>query len=101
MPLFVATHKWKKENLITVAGKVMAALPQLPKGVTLCSSYITEDSGWCVYQSESSEAGEQIQKFLTNAVPEMETKVKPVLQYFPPSQDLYALMQRLMTMMSK
>ena len=101
MPLFAATHTWKKEDLITVASKVMAALQQLPKGVTLCSSYLTMDSAYCVYQAESSEAGEQTQQFLTKMVPEMETTVKPVLQFFPPSQDLYALMQQLIAMTSK
>jgi len=101
MPLFVAIHKWKKEAFVTVGSKVMAALQQLPKGVTLCSSYVTDDGGWCVYQAESSKAGEPIQQFLTKAVPEMETKVKPVLQFFPPSQDLYALMLKLIAMSSK
>jgi hypothetical protein len=53
MPLFVAMHKWKKENL-TVARKVIEAMGQLPEGVSLCCSYLTADrtGAWCAWQAK-------------------------------------------------
>jgi len=96
MPLFVAIHKWKIEDLTTVTRKVIEALQQIPEGVCMCSSYL--DSGqtgaWCVWEAKSKE---QVKDFLTEKVPEMETDVKPVLQFFPPSPDIYALIHALVT----
>jgi len=96
MPLFVAIHKWKLEDLATVTRKVIEALQQIPKGVCLCSSYIdAEQTGaWCVWEAETAK---QVKDFLTRKVPEMKTDVKPVLQFSPPSPDLYALIHTLVS----
>jgi hypothetical protein len=99
MPLQFAIHKWKKEKMPTVARKVIEALQQVPEGVNICSSWISagQDGAWCVWEAESPE---QVKKFLTAQVPEMETEVKPVLQWFPPSPDLYAFIHTLVTQKS-
>ncbi len=101
MPIFVAVHTWKKEDFIAVGKKVIEALGNLPDGISLCSSYIHETGGWCVYTSESSEAGKQIEDFLTKNVPNMKSEVTPVLQFFPPSQDLYAVLYKIIESTTK
>lgn len=100
MPLFVAVHKWKKEDFVTVSKKVLRALGSLPQGVSLCSSYVYDTGAWCVYTAESSEAGEQVKAFLAQ-VPEMETEVVPVLQFYPPSPDIYAMIYNLLEITTK
>ena len=96
MPLFVATHKWKKENVKTVARKVIEAMGKLPEGVNLCCSYLRADmtGAWCVWEAKSAE---QIKNHLTKMVPEMETDVVPAIQWFPPSADIYAIMHTLIS----
>ena len=100
MPLFVAVHKWKKEDFVIVAKKVLKVLGEPPEGVSLCSSYVYDTGAWCVYTAESSEAEEQIKAFLAR-VPEMETEVIPVLQFYPPSPDIYAMMYNLLQITTK
>lgn len=97
MPFFIALHKWKKKDFVKVGKKVIEALSQLPEGVSLCSSYCdAEQTGaWCIYEAES---GDAIQKFLMDKVPEMSTDVKPVIQFFPPSPDLYQMLHIVMSM---
>ena len=89
--LFVAVHTWKAEAFVTIAKKVLGALGNLPKDIVLCSSYVHNTGGWCIYSAESQGAGKQIKDFLTTSVPEMTTDVTPVLQFFPPSPDIYPL----------
>ena len=92
---FVAVHTWKKEDFVAVGQKVLEALASLPKGITLCSSYVYDSGGWCVYSGESSDAAGKIKAFLTKNVPKMKTDVTPVLQFFPPSQDIYPLIHQI------
>jgi len=96
MPLFIATHKWKKEDFKTVTKKVIEALQQTLEGATLCASYVKMgmDGAWCVWQAESAEL---VQNFMTEMVPEMETKVTPALQFYPPDSDLYAIIHTLVS----
>ncbi len=100
MPLFVAVHKWKKENFVIVTKKVLKVLGNLLEGVSLCSSYVYDTGAWCVYTAESSEAGGQIKAFLAQ-VPEMGTEVVPVLQFYPPSPDIYAMIYNLLEITTK
>ena len=86
---------WKKEDFIAVAKKVIEALGNLPKEICICSSYVHETGAWCVYESNSDKAAEQIKDFLTKSVPNMKTEVTPVLQFFPPAQDIYSLMHKI------
>ena len=69
----------------------------LPEDICLCCSYVAGLEAWCIYKAKSKEAGEKVKDFLREKVPEMETEVKPVLQFYPPSPDLYALMHTLVT----
>jgi hypothetical protein len=89
-PLFVAIHKWKKENLKTVAKKVIEAMGQTLEGANMCSSYLRADQtgAWCVWEAKSAD---QVKDFLKKWVPEMETEVVPVLQWYPPSPNLYTI----------
>jgi len=52
------------------------------------------DGAWCVWQAESAEL---VQNFMTEMVPEMETKVTPALQFFPPDSDLYGIIHTLVS----
>jgi hypothetical protein len=94
MPLFIAAHKWKQEDFKTVTKKVIEALQQVPEGATICISYVTTklDGAWCVWEAESAEL---VKDFLTKMVPEMKTEVTPVLNFFPPHPDLYAMLHTL------
>jgi hypothetical protein len=58
---------------------------------------VTDTDAYCIYTAPSVEAGGQIQAFFTERIPEMKTEVKPVLQFFPPSPDIYALVHNLIT----
>jgi len=90
MPLFVAVHKWKKKDLKIVAKKVIEAGNQPIKSFKMCYAYMKADQtgAWCVWEAEKAE---QVKNFLTKWVPEMETEVLQVLQWFPPSADLYTI----------
>ena len=91
MPYFIAIHKWKKENTSTVLKKVIEVLKQLPEDICICHSYSKDLEAWCIYKAKTEDAGEQIKKLFEEHVPEMETEVKSVLQFYPPSEDLYSL----------
>jgi hypothetical protein len=79
MPLYVLVHKWKKENVKTVAKKVIEGLANPPEGACLCSSYLSaqQDTAWCVWEAKSEK---QIKEFADKIVPEWKTEVFPVLQ---------------------
>jgi len=90
MTIFMTTHKWKKEDLKTVAKKVIEAMGQTLEGAKMISSHLRADQcgAWCVWEAKSAE---QVHDFLAKWIPEMETEVVPVLQWFPPSADLYSI----------
>ena len=90
MPIFVAAHSWKKEDLKIVARKVIEAMAQPLEGANMCSSYLKADQtgAWCIWEAEKAE---QVKDFLTKWVPEMTTEVFPALQFFPPSNDMYSI----------
>ena len=95
MALFIAYHKWPKENVKTVAKKVIEALAQVPEGTALVSTHMRADmtGAVCIWQAKSAE---QIGDYLRNGVPEMETDVVPAFQFFPPAADIYTVMHELM-----
>jgi hypothetical protein len=97
LPLFLALHTWKKENLKVVAKKVVEALPTLPKGSTIVSSNLDARmiGAWCFYETEHPE---EVKKYLDSKVPEMTTEMIPVIQFYPPSGDVYKLVHILASM---
>ncbi|HDO41514.1 MAG TPA: hypothetical protein ENH03_01240 [Candidatus Bathyarchaeota archaeon] len=95
MPLFLAIHKWKKEDNMTVTRKVLEVLRSLPEDICPCFSYVGNLEAWCIYKAKSKEAGEKIKEFFEQRIPEMETEVKPVLQFYPPSPDIYTIIHTL------
>jgi hypothetical protein len=101
MSFFVAVHTWKKEDFVTVAKRVIEVLADPPEGIVLCSSYVYDTGAWCVYTSELSNAEKKIEDFLKKSVPKMKTEVKPVLQFFPPSQDIYPLVHQIIEAATK
>ena len=90
MALFMVVHKWKKEDFNTVGKKVIELMQQVPEGVGMCSSYCSADQtgAWCLWEAGSVEQLENIFK----TVHEMSSDIKPVVQFFPPSEDLYQIM---------
>jgi len=96
IPLFIVVHKWKKEEFKTVAKKVIEAMQQLPEGMAMCTSYCdaNQTGAWCLWEAESAE---QLEKFLKKMIPEMSCDAKPVVQFFPPSPDLYMLMHTILS----
>jgi len=96
MTFFIAIHKWKREDDLVVSKDVLKAIQSIPKDLCLCASYVGELEAWCIYEAKSKEAGELIEKFFEENVPKMETEVKPVLQFAPPSKDLYVIMYNLL-----
>jgi hypothetical protein len=98
---FVAVHTWKPKDFVTMGKKVLGALTSRPKGITLCSSYVHNTEDWCVYSAESKETGEKIKAFLTVGSPEMTTEVTQVLQFFPTTRDMYALIHKLIEVTTK
>ena len=92
MPLFIATHKWGKEDTQTVMKKVI--LGKTPAELILHSIHITPEmtEAFCLREAE---AKEQIENFLRKEIPEMTTEVKQVIQWFPPGKDLYSVIYTL------
>jgi hypothetical protein len=91
MSYFLALHTWKEEDLKVVARKVIEAIPSLPIGTTLLSSFIDarQIGAYCVYETEKPE---DLKEFLEERAPEMTTEMIPILQFFPPAADVYKLM---------
>jgi len=96
MALFIIYHKWAKQNLKTVAKKVIEALPQTPEGACLVNSYLRADmtGAVCIWEAKSAE---QVDKFLKKMVPEMEGEVVPALQFYPPTADVYKITHALIS----
>jgi len=93
MPIFVALHTFKMEDIIKniEAGMNLnkaAAAGELP--AKLCCSY-SDGVGrmWCVWEAESEDA---VKKALAPVKKYMTVEVVPVMQMYPPSPDLYTLL---------
>jgi len=89
---FLLIHTWKKEDFKVVGRKVVEAMPGMPKGATMISSYIDArlTGAWCVYDTEHPE---EVKSYLEKKVPEMRTTdIIPILQFFPPGGDSYKIM---------
>jgi hypothetical protein len=75
-----------------VGRKVIEALPKMPKGATMISSYVDarQTGAWCIYETENPE---EVKHFMEKNVPEMHlTDIVPLLQFFPPAGDVYKIM---------
>ncbi|RLE62214.1 MAG: hypothetical protein DRJ38_10055 [Thermoprotei archaeon] len=86
MPLFIATHKWGKGDTLTVIKKVLLA--KRPPELKLHTVHMTTDmtEGFSLWEAESSK---QVEDFIRKEIPEMNTEVKQVIEWFPPGQGLY------------
>jgi len=96
MALFIAYHKFQKENVKLVAKKVIEALGQPPEGVSLESTHMRADmtGAVCIWRAKSAE---EVGDYLRKMVPEMETDVVPAFQFFPPAADIYTVMHALIS----
>ena len=96
MALFMMSHKWKKEDFKLVTKKVIECLAHVPEGTAVLSTYSKVDStgAVCIWQANS---GEQIVDYMRKTVPEMESDVVPVLQFFPPAPDIYTIIYSLIS----
>ena len=92
---YLLIHTWKKEDFKATGRKVIEAMPGIPKGSTMVSSYIDArlTGAWCVWDTEHPE---EVKKFFEKAVPEMQiTDMVPILQFVPPGADSYKIMHSL------
>ncbi len=101
LPTFLAAHKWKPEEEISVIKEAIALLTalrehKLPEGVELCTTYMTNtQAGYCVWKACSKET---IEKVLLEQTPTLEKGIEiiPVIQSYPPTLEyILALYQRL------
>jgi hypothetical protein len=92
----MVVHKWKKEDFPVIGKKVIEAMAQLPEGMALCTSYCDADQtgAWCLWEAKSAE---QLEDFLTKMIPDASSDAKPVVQFFPPTPDLYQIMHILVS----
>jgi Domain of unknown function (DUF3303) len=90
VPLYMVVHTWKKEDFKVIGRKVIEALQNLPNGTTIVSSMTDarQTGAWCVYDTDKPA---ELKTFLDRNVPEMTSEVLPVVQFFPPSPDLYKI----------
>ncbi len=86
--------KWKREDDVTVTRKVIEAMQKAPEDIKLCAGYTGECEAWGLLEAKSKE---QAKAFITENIPEMEIEVKPVLQFYPPSLDLYTVIHQMIT----
>ena len=91
----IAIHQWKHEDLKTVTKKVIEVLQTPPSGISLLETWISGDEAWCIWEGASPELGKHVKAYLDSRIPEMYTEVKEVIQWFPPSADIYAFIHGL------
>jgi hypothetical protein len=96
MVLIFAIHKWKKEDMKLVTQKVIEATRYIPEGISFKFAYVKTDlaGAWCIWEADNPKI---VKNFLDEKVPEMETEVESVIQWFPPHMDLYTFMHRLIS----
>ncbi len=87
-------HTWKKEDFKMVGRKVVEVIPQLPKGTTFVSSMADarQTGAWCVYDTDKPD---EVKALLEKHVPHMTSEMIPIIQFFPPSGDVYKIMHLL------
>ena len=71
-------------------------MQQIPEGMVMCTAYCdtSQIGAWCIWEADSAD---QLEKFLKKMVPEMSRDAKPVVQFYPPSPDLYTLMHTILS----
>jgi len=89
--LYMCLHTWKKEDFKVVGKNVVEAIPQLPQGTTLVYSMTDarQTGPWCVYDTDKPD---EVKALLDRHVPQMTTEFVPVIQFFPPSADIYKIL---------
>jgi hypothetical protein len=90
MAFFIALHTWKEEDFKVVGRKVIEMIPNMPKGTTMINSFADarQIGAWCIYETENPD---EVKAYLDDSIPEMTTELIPVIQFCPPSADLYKL----------
>ena len=107
MPLFIAVHKWPKEEMITCTKEMIAGFKAMlkgetPKDIILHSTWTRADFGaFCFWDAPSKEA---LEKLFKQYLPTMlkYTEFVPVSQAYPPSVEyVLGLWQNMVDMASK
>jgi len=92
MPTFIAVHKWKPQDEITITKELIAGFTAIvegksPKGVELCATYSTAAQGaFCVWVAPSKQA---LEKTFDQFCPTLKkyTEFVPVVQSYPPTME--------------
>jgi hypothetical protein len=105
MPMFVAEHSWVKEKTPTIMKAIVESLMQLgagvqptgwPETVKLCAVYtMPGERAICIWEADHTETLEKMFVALLDILP-AKTVVTPMLQAYPPSPSLYAIMSQMM-----
>jgi hypothetical protein len=87
----MCVHTWKKEDFKVVGKAVIEVLPQLPKGTTLVYSMTDarQTGAWCVYDTDKPS---EVKALLDKHIPQMTSEMLPIIQFFPPSADIYKIL---------
>ena len=106
MPMFIAVHKWKPQDDITIMKELVAGFTamqegKIPKDVKLDATYCLAQGSYCVWEAASKEALEKtFDKFLPTL--KKNTEFVPVVQSYPPTMDcIVSLWQQMIKAASK
>lgn len=107
MPLFMALHKWSKEEEVTVLKELSGVLTavrekKLPQGIELCAVYETGDQR--IYYVWNTPSMEVLEKMLGEYLPVVRkgSELVSVVQMYPPTVEYtVALFQGLIPLVSK
>ena len=108
MPLFIAVHKWPKEEMITCTKEMIAGFTAMlkgetPKEITLSSTWTRGDllGAFCCWDAPNKEA---LSKLFQQYLPTMlkYTEFVPVSQAYPPTiENTLSLFQTIVDMASQ
>jgi len=103
MPMFIAVHKWKPEDDITISKELIAGFSaKPPKDVILHYTWTRADYGaFCFWEAPSKE---DLNKLFKQYLPTLlkYTEFVPVVQTYPPTMEaVLVLMQQLVKSASK
>ena len=90
MPMFIAVHKWKPEEQLTILKELYDFFtkfrPRAREDVQCCSTYMSDNETFCVWIAPSAET---LEKGFEGHSPTLKkgTEVVPVVQAIPPTMD--------------
>lgn len=105
MPMFIAVHKWKPEEHFKVMEEIYIFFTKFPprasKDIEVCSTYMSENGAFCVWNAPNAET---LEKLFEGHTPILKkgTEIVPVVQAVPPTMEyILSLTKNILEMASR